>query len=468
MEQGIPAGQVEGASTIQQEAMPGDSSERRPHHGYGMSKLNYWRDCAGFTNKEEASQRALQAAEEGEDLHNLMDDIVHRSVDLLNSGGWKQPGDALLEAYRKIIGENPTLDDDDQYYLKYCVDQLVPIFNRGPSHIMTEERANTYNPDKSILNYGYYDLLVIFGDYEWSVLVDYKFGWIKVPAAADNEQGRGYGLSVLQDYPSMRAVIPMFIQPKLQFTTKCKLTRDDVQEVYDDISGIIAERKQVEETWGESGVVARLSPGPYCKWCEHQSVDCPALTREATLGVARVTNMKLPSSFNPDDIKTPEDAAIAVYLVSVLEDAVSPIRKRALEIARNMGGAIEFEAHDGSKIRYETAARRHSRSVKDVPMTVQELSQYIAPEQLIAAAGRLDLGALEESTVSAMVEIAKAEGRKLTKKRAREEFYSLMEVNDLVSRADGSVEYLKMVREKKPRKRLPTAKKPKPKTKSSK
>ncbi len=438
---------------------------QRTHHPYSISKLNHLADCSGFTSTD----GTCEAAEEGERLHELMDKLVEKWLSLCQWGMDITPGqpvrkylsslpkESLVELLKTWLVAEENLDDDDFWLLHKCCKEADHYITRKPTDVRKEKRVTIFNPDESELTYGHYDLLLIFNDI--AICFDWKFGWLPVPHAKRNKQGKGYGLGNFMDLPHVNRVAMIFVQPRLGSVTKHKYERAEAFGMWQDIDGIIFDAITTRaglldgaplETKAEA--VSMLKPGDYCRYCAFAG-KCPKLVTYAAQYGAASMGLTLPKSFDPANITKPEDAALIRYLADVVEGAVEPIKKRACEIAKENGGEITATLPDGQKVTYVVVQKGLDRSLGTPIEVANVLAEWVRPEEVLGAA-TLQLGKLEDIVVNAMVANAVAEGGKLTKKKAKEILTSTLTAHGVLTRPDGFIEFLKVKKEKEDTKQL--------------
>src|SRR5262249_15711711 len=155
-----------------------------------------------------------------------------------------------------------------------------------------------------------------------------KFGWIPVPAAQDNLQGMGYALGCFRRYPSLLRLAVMFIQPKLNKTTKGRYTREQCFEMYSRVAEVIRRAQELNPT---------LRPNPYCDFCTRAGT-CSALVQTAQDALVKYDSLPMPvvNVFANLELATPEDVGRGLYVLDRLETwieaAKGGLRQRGLEL----------------------------------------------------------------------------------------------------------------------------------------
>lgn len=434
----------------------------RGHHPFGPSKLNAYAACPGYRPREGG---ASEAADEGTALHEWMERVAAHAVD--KHLEFIPALDALVR------GE--TLDHEHYGYLRTCCEQ-VDVFlrkvNRAFVRFHNEIQVTVRRPDGSVVNYGHLDLLLTWDGGRKGVLLDYKFGWLPVPPAAENLQGVNYALGVLQQFPDLKFVGVMFIQPKIRQVSMAMFGRDDMDDMLGRIDGVIAEAQNPAAT---------LRPNPYCDYCERAGT-CAALASSAHAALTKYEELPFPAAFGQVEIKTPQDAAKALYVIGRLEThftaAKSALRQLVLEATRDTGGRLEVSLPGGEKIVVESRQRNAPRSLGDPLAVAQALGEVLTTQQVLSCS-ELSLTKLETlfadmmvlrgnersarmmdeaqqqaeadpARAGAVLEAAQAAAKDLrvTKKWAKEAFASVLAEEGLLTSGEGKVDYLKVRLEK--------------------
>lgn len=409
-----------------------------------MSRLTYWEECPGFQSQEQASQNAINAAEEGEANHGRMQKVIDQAFAASKALNLVVDGNHLLSTLRSIR-EEEGIDDYDYSLLAYCCRALNPyLTRRKPESALQEQIATIYDTNTNQeFTFGYYDLLLLFDNAKLGVVVDWKFGALPVPKAEDNGQGAGYALAVLQEFHNMEKLLVVFIQPKMGRVSHKLYHRSDIPMLMERVRNAVGGSVYVTTHWGQHDKTEpMLNVSPYCRFCERAG-DCPKLHTQALTLARRGAHLAMPDSFRPEHINTPDEAAVAAYLCNVLEDAVTPIRKRALEIAKENGGSISFTAPDNKTVLFSIGSRGYDRVLGPAPLVADALAQFMDPMEVMHAA-KLSITDLETVAAKAMQDLAKANGEKITKREAKERLASVLEAQGLLSKPNGTIEFLRL------------------------
>lgn len=454
-------------------------NKERSHHEHGMSVLNYIAACSGFKGRDGENE----AARDGTRLHGVMEKVIaaylsHKKLFHVDQSPVTKPY-TLLDALRGVI-ETETVTEEEEVYLEFCCREVARWLDKAKGEVRVERRVYIHNPDGTELNFGHYDLLIFLSD-EVAIMFDYKFGWIPVPAAASNWQGKGYACGTFQELPRLKTVGVIFIQPKLHRTTRTTYTREKLYEMYAEVRDVIRRAQATDKI---------LSPGPYCDYCA-LAATCTALLNEASRAVALYEGLPVPQGFAGLQISTPEDAARAMFVLDrlqVLIDNAADLKDRAKQFARNNGNMIAAPLPDGRLITVELKNKNAKRSANNPGLIAEVLKDWLSPEQVLGACDP-KITALEEIFANAFVERQRAEASvilqnaqaaaerlkdsgdhsgaaqilekakadakaiRVTKKHAAEILNATLQAEGLLSRPDARVEYLK-VRVEKPLKQI--------------
>lgn len=451
----------EAATELGEEILATGHAERT-HHRYGPSKLGYIHTCPGFTSTDGTSE----AAEQGTRLHEIMDLLINR---------YKTSRRPLLELLSEYCTTNQ-IDDEERGLLVSCI-RTVNEWLPKAKEIHNEIRVYINNPDGTELNHGLLDLLFIFG--ETALLIDLKFGWIPVPPAADNLQGRAYALGCFNKFHRLNKIAVMFVQPKLGATSTAVYTRPQINEMYQTIRQVIDRAELVQRD--PAGTLDMLTPSDYCSYCLHsKNGTCPAKIKQLKSAVVALQPQASPFLLDLDKIDSPEKAAKLRYAIELLEggDFLSSAKEKCREMALQNGGDISFETPEGT-IRYAIEDRRHDRSLGDtldVATTLKDQGVLTFEEVLCCA--DLSIGKLENAGATSIFEKNKAEqdrqlaakeaelnvlttaGKitkteakkqlaavkaefKVTKKESTEAFQKILENQGLLSRPEGTIPVLR-------------------------
>jgi len=186
----------------------------------------------------------------------------------------------------------------------------------------------------------------------------------------------------------------------------------------------------------------------------------------------------MPSTFSAIEIHTPEDVAKACYILdrleTLLEESKSGIKARALELAQaEPNGVLRVEVAPGQEVVIKACARKRDRSVHEPALVAEALKDVLTPDQVlgccdialtkleavfadsyVAMSNNVAQGLLQSGTVKAnqtsdpklkkrILAEAKEQAReaKSTKKQAKEIMAMTLSAENLLTRADGLIQY---------------------------
>lgn len=408
-------------------ALPGE----RKHHKFGPSKLNYIRACAGFKNRSGVTS---DAAEQGTFLHSLMEGMLQQVI----KGSYK----LTLPQMSDWVVPNNELTEEEIDYLRFCCKRCDTFIAKGPSQIITEIDVHIFNTDGTAeLNHGFLDVLFIFGDV--GIIQDFKFGWEPVEAANKNLQGKAYALGIFQKHRQLNKIGVEFIQPKLNWTSQNIFHRLHIADMYQDLAEVIEKAEFVQDNPDKAQQF--MAAGRYCKYCD-LAPSCTILANYRAKAAARFSELPMPTSFKGLQLTDPADIALARYWCDIVETAAKEIKAKAFETAELNGGSISCTLPNGEVIYYEVKERNCDRSLGTAVEVSECLKEWISPTEVLAAA-ELSIGKLEAIAKAAYVELKKATGDKVTKKKAWEIISATLEAQGLLSRPDTKIRFLKEVKQ---------------------
>lgn len=400
----------------------------RPHHKVSPSKLNYLEDCPGFVNRPDDGPN--EAAEEGTMLHDVCQNILE-SWPASSAPNFMAHVSACLAA---AFGFDPLSESQKQSVRA----ALKPVgqFIDDAVLMMTEEKLTIVNPDGSILNYGYVDVILVFENpttgRRWAGIFDFKFGWKPVRHASDNLQGIDYALAFFQADELVDRIYTAFIQPRISGgeANAHWFERKDMSGMYGRI------RRVVEASQSPNPA---LNVGDNCAYCA-KAGNCSALAaKNAALVKSYYALPDLPT-FHGSQISRPEDMAAALWIVTQAEPAIKSVKKAALEMARS-GFTLETQIN-GEHIQYELKEKRAKVQLGESALIFDAIKDVVAPESMMGAVS-VNYGDLEKIFVEAYVEKMKADGeKKVTKKSAAAELATRLEAAGLSFRPDVPIQYL--------------------------
>lgn len=400
----------------------------RAHHKHGMSRLPHYEKCFKFRSDNDGDKTA---AEEGTFLHEVIEGLIAAWLEERQT----TPALTLNEALNMAIEAGLTLEQGQVN----AVRDIVLVLDRcwpGALEMLTEERLTIYNPDGSELNFGTCDIVFLYENGE-AILIDYKFGQNMVDPAKINKQGYGYALALFQrdfeGWGQPKSIKVVFVQPRINFQTEHVFTRADMHRMFFGILYLIrhAEDPNAERT-----------PGDQCRYCAERG-SCTALVNLAGQIASVAHQMPVPRTFDPGLINDPEEMALAYWYCKTAEPIIEAIKGAAKKFAEQ---GFELRTSVGGKEHsWELGSRAATRELGPSPLIYQQVKDVIDPEMYTAATD-VRLGDLEKLFADRMVEVAKADGKKLTKKAAIEILNDRLSKAGLVTRSETRITFLKEVK----------------------
>lgn len=402
------------------------------HHQHGPSKLNYYASCPLFQN---AQREINDAAEEGTFLHEVMEKIVKLVV--------AAPDEiTCLNAFATLRNEWSLTDEQTGYVMWCCRELDVLIEEWQPDHIAIEEKVTLRRLDGSEIHWGTLDIAMICEHSEIVVVVDFKFGWLPVPAASVNLQGKSYAAAAVRELlPEVKRAEIVFLQPKLGVVSKHLADLEELDKATHCIEQLLV---TVESSQADPDHVdpALMMPGSHCQWCSRIGT-CTAHAR--MMSALSTTHLPAPVQlpvFDKSAIKTTQQLAAARYIVDVWEDAVDAI-KAATNEAVKAGDDVSVVLPDGTKIQYAKFTRKLDRSLGDTVEVANCLSEYMSMDDILSCA-TLSITSLLPAAAKNFKKLCEARGEKMTMKEATKIITDLLSTRGLLSQPDGMIVFAKL------------------------
>lgn len=467
------------------EAAPAPNHAARTHHKNSPSKLPYLAACAGFENFDSGDN---DAAEMGTRLHEYMDTIVKRWV--------ASDRKKTLLQHLEIFSKEVAIDDIERHLMLLCIRELSNWINLQGAEFDLEITVEVKRADGTLLTKGHLDVLILLKTKTSGLLLDYKFGWVRVKDAKDNEQGLAYALGCFNRYPQLETIAIMFLQPRLTpMKTTHVIKRSDFAETLNRISLVIERAEYVQQRGFTPETIQMLKTGTQCLYCAHtKNGACPARLNVLSKTVTSALPLEFPANWAPEQITTPEQAALARYAVERIEDFLDPIKQRAKEIALSSAEQkISTRLANGEEVVYKIENHKYDRSLGKALDVAEALKDFLTLQEILGcadlsitklsdvatnsiyeivnAAEQRERAALEEKhrieieagrlTKSAAEKELKALRQRyanirITKKAATEQFEAILTTQGLLTRPDGTVPQLR--RDKSGSKQLPSTK----------
>lgn len=387
--------------------------------------MNYLDECAGFQNDGFTNE----AAEQGTFLHSLMEQMLKAVA----TGKVK----TTLQQIDSWATSTHELADDEITYLRFCCERCDVFLAKKPDKVLRELRVVVKQDDRSEFNHGHLDVLYIFG--KVGIVQDFKFGWEPVRSAATNLQGWNYALGCFHQFPDLAQIGVEFIQPKLATISGQQFLRTEASAMFTRLKEVVDRAKSLPTLKDPQQY---MKPGSYCGYCA-RAATCAVLHNHRALAVSKYKALPLPPSFHGLELHKPADLALARYWVGIIETGFEGVKKRAFEVAEANGGELRCTLPNGEEVHYVVQERGADRSLGSAIEVAEALKEVLTLEEVLGAAD-LAITRLEPIVKQAMVDLAKAEGAKLTKKAAWEQASATLEAMGLLTRPDNKIRFLKL------------------------
>ncbi len=219
-------------------------SENPQHHEYGPSGLALLERCTGSHSAQAlAEDRDSEAAAEGRLLHSLV------PYDTPIPDGVSIDQEALVDRCRQVLNT----------YLE-----------TGWTDIEYERRVVLRDTDGAEINFGTVDVLIRYPDY--TVIIDWKFGRVIVPAAESNLQLANYAAAIMQELGQYRCVGVVYQPRSTEPPTEYEFS--DAATIASNVKYLIEREKNQKR----AGVYVYI-PGDWCRGCRALST-CNAVRSE--------------------------------------------------------------------------------------------------------------------------------------------------------------------------------------------
>lgn len=395
--------------------------------------MEYLDSCAAFQSGGGTSE----ASEEGTMLHDIMEGMLQQ----VKAGAYA----LTLPQISDWVTVNNELTDDQVSYLQFCCRRLDALLIRKPLKVETEINVQVTGSTGSEFNHGYLDVWMEFAG-NVGVLIDFKFGWVPVPHAEINLQGKNYAAGLFQLYPNIEKIGVKFYQPKINNETGHVFHRRELPEIITRLEGVVGRAKYVQKHPAEAQRF--MGPGKYCDYCKH-AADCAVLANHRALFAKQFHQLPAPVPIEGLALDRPEDWALARYWVDIIETGLADFKSRAQQVAEMYNGTLSCVLPNGEKVVYEMKERNSNRVLGSATEVAEVLKDTVSFQEILGAAD-LAITKLEPIVKNAMVEARKLEGGpKLTKKAAWEQATSTLEAHGLLSRPDTKIRFLQLKKQQK-------------------
>jgi len=315
------------------------------------------------------------------------------------------------------------LNEEQMTSVNWCLHRVAEtIESHHVTGVWTEEYVTIRQPDGGVVNFGSADLILFYnkGGKKYAILIDYKFGRVKVDPAPTNRQGHSYAIALLQskDCQDVEAVTVRFLQPRIGYDTEAMVQRNEVPDYYDSIVQLIDDASMPNPPKTPCKACA------YCKFADEGS--CEALANMTAIA-SRCEDLPMPPTFEEGLLEHPQDFAKAYWCMKKVEPYFYGIKKKCLELAE-AGEDMSF-MHNGEFVEFVVAYSKSKRELGNAGEIFEALEGTLSPEQLMACAeirvtkledvyGNIKVDEYKESVTTVKAEI---QHWKDVKKKAKKE-----------------------------------------------
>jgi len=276
----------------------------RAHAEFGPSSLKYVKQCAGFQSKGGTNA----AAEKGTRIHEALE-----------------------------IRDPSALQDDEevQIYDRLLREEIETIDGLFGGHegvdIIREERL-VLELDCESPTFGTADIVARKGS--MGLGLDYKTGFSKIDDVEDNMQAKAYTLGIFQRYPEIEEVTFVFLVPVRDEILVGRFTRDQVDDLRNEISDIIRKAEQTRPKWETGGIdLDDLGPSVHCRFCQYED-QCPAMGYLSMEVVKRYQPHMIPEgTAHSSEIDDPAVLEKWLVIAKTVEGWASAIKHKATTMA---------------------------------------------------------------------------------------------------------------------------------------
>lgn len=405
-------------------------SDGRPHHHKGFSFLAVLEKCAAAERTIDPPKSLASAGERGIELHGILEDLVMQWVDNIEKN---IPG-SLEEAYAAQAHKGLYLKREiaDLKSLKRVITEINPFFVPEPGMLVgTEERIDLHDVDGKMISFGWYDLFLKLGPV--ILIIDHKFVRKEVAGSETNRQGHAFAVSAWQAYPDAEDIIVLFTMPECGSSIHRFSRTTDELRLTQELSKIIDDSERPDKV---------LNAGDHCLYCRHKT-RCPAAIGALKTMVTGINPIAVPESFAPINIKTPEDAALLRYWVSIVEPLIDEIKKVTTQwamdrqtISCNVGG---------QHIEFKPASRRHPRKIGDTLAVWNHVKDWMPIEAFLQGA-KLSIGDFETAASALLTARVLDEGKTPNAIEIAESVTKDLTAAGLVTQEEGASWFLKRVK----------------------
>ena len=333
--------------------------EEEEHAEYSPSALKYHAACPGYAGESGTNP----AAEMGTRIHEA-----------LETGDWSK------------------LNDYESSLAQGCRNAEESIFTHHGYDVSACEDYKEIRLTMELLGestFGTCDRLTVKGTE--AVQIDYKTGQMAIDEPQENWQAKAYASGAFQRFPELDTIHFYFIACRRDEILFHTFTRDDLDEMVEDLSGIIKRAKKVHACFEEADVSQFIPQTKVCNYCRNAG-KCPSLAKLA---------LEAAKKYVPDEksfLTLPDD----VHGSDCLDPAKMAEMLKVVPIIKKWAAGVEFAARrmaieDGIEVPgYEVRERKGRRSITSALAAYGVIKDEVAVEDFLEGIEKFPVGKLEK------------------------------------------------------------------------
>jgi superfamily II DNA or RNA helicase len=333
--------------------------EEEEHAEYSPSALKYHAACPGYKGESGTNP----AAEMGTRIHEA-----------LETGDWSK-----LNDYESSLAQG-CRNAEDAIFRHHGVDVASAVDYKEIRLTMNLLGESTF---------GTCDRLTVVGD--MGVQIDYKTGQLAIDEPQENWQAKAYATGAFQRFPELETIHFYFIACRRDEILFHTFTREDVDEMVEDLSGIIKRAKKVHACFEEADVSQLIPQTKVCNYCSNAG-RCPSLANLAVDAAKKYlpneeSFLTLPDEIHGSDCVDPDKMAEMLKVVPIVKKWAAGVEYAARKMAIEEG--IEVPG-------YEVRERKGRRSITSALAAYGVIKDEVAVEDFLEGIEKFPVGKLEK------------------------------------------------------------------------
>jgi len=333
--------------------------EEEEHAEYSPSALKYHAACPGYIGESGTNP----AAEMGTRIHEA-----------LETGDWSK------------------LNDYESSLAQGCRNAEESIFGHHGVDVASSDDYKEIRLTMNLLGektFGTCDRLTVVGD--TGVQIDYKTGQGAIDEPQENWQAKAYATGAFQRFPELETIHFYFIACRRDEILFHTFKRGDVDEMVEDLSGIIKRAKKVRACFEDADVSILIPQTKVCNYCGNAG-KCPSLAQLAVETAKKYVPdeesfLTLPEEIHGSDCIDPEKMAEMLKVVPIIKKWAAGVEYAARKMA------IE----DGEEIPgYEIKERKGRRSITSALAAYGVIKDDVQVEDFLDGIDKFPVGKMEK------------------------------------------------------------------------